>query len=54
VLISENALLAAREQAASIRLRGFLLDIALARALGGGFRAPSATGNHNSQARTQQ
>ena len=41
VLISENALLAAREQAASIRLRGFLLDIALARALGGGFRAPS-------------
>jgi NodT family efflux transporter outer membrane factor (OMF) lipoprotein len=59
VLISENALLAAREQAASIRLRGFLLDIALARSLGGGFRAPSRTGPqhteyHNLPARTQQ
>lgn len=53
VLNSENALLAAREQAASIRLRGFLLDIALARSLGGGFRAPSPTGNDPLQARTQ-
>jgi NodT family efflux transporter outer membrane factor (OMF) lipoprotein len=53
VLISENALLAAREQAASIRLRGFLLDIALARSLGGGFRAPSPTGKRNLQTGTQ-
>lgn len=49
VLISENALLAAREQAASIRLRGFLLDIALARSLGGGFSAREQPGNHQSQ-----
>jgi NodT family efflux transporter outer membrane factor (OMF) lipoprotein len=48
VLISEDALLAAREQAASLRLRGFMLDIALAKALGGGFRAPVPTGNRNS------
>jgi NodT family efflux transporter outer membrane factor (OMF) lipoprotein len=48
VLISEDALIAAREQAASLRLRGFMLDIALAKALGGGFRAPVPTGNHNS------
>jgi NodT family efflux transporter outer membrane factor (OMF) lipoprotein len=39
VLINEDALLAAREQEASLRLRGFVLDIALAKALGGGFRA---------------
>jgi NodT family efflux transporter outer membrane factor (OMF) lipoprotein len=37
VLISENALVAARDQAATLRLRGFHLDIALANALGGGF-----------------
>jgi NodT family efflux transporter outer membrane factor (OMF) lipoprotein len=48
VLISEDALLAAREQAASLRLRGFVLDIALAKALGGGFRGPVPTGNHTS------
>jgi NodT family efflux transporter outer membrane factor (OMF) lipoprotein len=42
VLISEDALLAAREQEASLRLRGFVLDIALAKALGGGFRAPAS------------
>jgi NodT family efflux transporter outer membrane factor (OMF) lipoprotein len=57
VLISENALLAAREQSASLRLRGFLLDIALAKSLGGGFRAPAApasnASNHTVQARTQ-
>jgi NodT family efflux transporter outer membrane factor (OMF) lipoprotein len=49
VLISEDALLAAREQAAALRLRGFMLDIALAKALGGGFTAavpaPTATFN---------
>lgn len=49
VLISENALLAAREQAASIRLRGFLLDIALARSLGGGFRTPPQASRHHAQ-----
>ena len=38
VLLTENALIAAREEAATLRLRGFQLDIALARALGGGFR----------------
>jgi len=38
VLIVENALLDARDQAASLRLRGFALDIALVDALGGGFR----------------
>jgi len=48
VLISEDALLAAREQAASLRLRGFVLDIALAKALGGGFRAPVPTKNRTS------
>jgi NodT family efflux transporter outer membrane factor (OMF) lipoprotein len=42
VLISEDALLAAREQEASLRLRGFVLDVALAKALGGGFRAPAS------------
>jgi NodT family efflux transporter outer membrane factor (OMF) lipoprotein len=49
VLIIEDALLAAREQSASLRLRGFVLDIALAKALGGGFRAPSPpeTPTHN-------
>jgi NodT family efflux transporter outer membrane factor (OMF) lipoprotein len=41
VLIIEDALLAARGQSAALRLRGFVLDIALAKALGGGFRAPS-------------
>jgi outer membrane protein TolC len=39
VLIIEDALLAAREQEASLRLRGFVLDVALTKALGGGFRA---------------
>jgi outer membrane protein TolC len=39
VLIVENALLEARDQAATLKLRGFALDIALASALGGGFRA---------------
>ena len=38
VLIVENALLDARDQAAALRLRGFILDIALVDALGGGFR----------------
>jgi NodT family efflux transporter outer membrane factor (OMF) lipoprotein len=38
VLIAENALIEARDQAAALRLRGFVLDIALADALGGGFR----------------
>jgi NodT family efflux transporter outer membrane factor (OMF) lipoprotein len=37
VLISENALIATRDEAATLRLRGFHLDIALAKALGGGF-----------------
>jgi NodT family efflux transporter outer membrane factor (OMF) lipoprotein len=37
VLISENALIDARDQAATLRLRGFELDTALADALGGGF-----------------
>ena len=37
VLISQNALIATRDEAASLRLRGFQLDIALADALGGGF-----------------
>ena len=48
VLISEDALLAAREQAASLRLRGFALDIALAKALGGGFREPVPAENPTS------
>ncbi|OYY72064.1 MAG: multidrug transporter [Sphingomonas sp. 28-63-12] len=51
VLIVEDALLAAREQSAALRLRGFVLDIALAKALGGGFRAPVLTGNTNSPSR---
>jgi NodT family efflux transporter outer membrane factor (OMF) lipoprotein len=38
VLILENALIDARDQAAALRLRGYVLDIALADALGGGFR----------------
>jgi NodT family efflux transporter outer membrane factor (OMF) lipoprotein len=38
VLIVENAMLEARDQAATLRLRGFVLDVALADALGGGFR----------------
>jgi NodT family efflux transporter outer membrane factor (OMF) lipoprotein len=38
VLIVEDSLLNARDQAASLRLRGFVLDIALVNALGGGFR----------------
>jgi len=37
VLISENALITARDEAATLRLRGFQLDVALAQALGGGF-----------------
>jgi len=37
VLIVENALLDARDQAAALRLRGFVLDISLVDALGGGF-----------------
>lgn len=40
VLIVEDALLTAREQAAALRLRGYALDVALAKALGGGFRGP--------------
>ena len=48
VLISEDALLAARELAASLRLRGFVLDIALAKALGGGFRGPVPAEKQNS------
>src|SRR3546814_5106229 len=47
VLIVEDALLAAREQSTSLRLRGFVLDIALAKALGGGFRAPAPQANTN-------
>jgi NodT family efflux transporter outer membrane factor (OMF) lipoprotein len=43
VLISENALIAARDQAATLRLRGFQLDIALAKALGGGFSGTTPT-----------
>jgi NodT family efflux transporter outer membrane factor (OMF) lipoprotein len=38
VLIAENALIDARDRAAILQLRGFALDIALANALGGGFR----------------
>jgi NodT family efflux transporter outer membrane factor (OMF) lipoprotein len=45
VLIAENALLEARDQAASLRLRGFVLDIALADALGGGFRGQAPSTN---------
>jgi outer membrane protein TolC len=44
VLISENALIAARDEAATLRLRGFQLDIALARALGGGFSGATPNG----------
>lgn len=54
VLVSENALLAVREQAASLRLRGFLLDVALANALGGGFRIPDRPANHDTEARAHQ
>jgi NodT family efflux transporter outer membrane factor (OMF) lipoprotein len=61
VLISENALLAVREQSASLRLRGFLLDIALARSLGGGFRASQIRASqianhhaHDAQRRTHR
>jgi NodT family efflux transporter outer membrane factor (OMF) lipoprotein len=43
VLISENALIAARDEAATLRLRGFQLDIALAKALGGGFNGATPT-----------
>lgn len=43
VLLTENALIAAREEAATLRLRGFQLDIALAKALGGGFRGTVPT-----------
>ncbi|MFG1428821.1 efflux transporter outer membrane subunit [Roseixanthobacter glucoisosaccharinicivorans] len=43
VLLTENALITAREEAASLRLRGYQLDIALARALGGGFRGTIPT-----------
>jgi NodT family efflux transporter outer membrane factor (OMF) lipoprotein len=43
VLIVENALLDARDQAASLRLRGFALDIALVDALGGGFHGALPT-----------
>ncbi|MFD2427289.1 efflux transporter outer membrane subunit [Sphingobium scionense] len=48
VLISEDALLTAREQAAALRLRGFILDIALAKALGGGFKAAVPASDSNS------
>jgi NodT family efflux transporter outer membrane factor (OMF) lipoprotein len=54
VLISENALLSAREQAATLRLRGFLLDIALAKALGGGFRAPTGGDTQTTLRRTDR
>jgi NodT family efflux transporter outer membrane factor (OMF) lipoprotein len=37
VLISEDALITARDVSTTLRLRGFQLDIALANALGGGF-----------------
>ncbi len=43
VLISENALIAAQDDAATLRLRGFQLDVALARSLGGGFNQPIST-----------
>jgi len=39
VLIVENALIEARDQAAALRLRGFVLDITLVESLGGGFHA---------------
>jgi NodT family efflux transporter outer membrane factor (OMF) lipoprotein len=52
VLTSENGVIAAREQAASLRLRGVLLDIALAQSLGGGFRASAALGIPDADART--
>jgi NodT family efflux transporter outer membrane factor (OMF) lipoprotein len=42
-LIVENALLEARDQAAALRLRGFVLDVALVNALGGGFRGEAPT-----------
>ena len=45
VLIVENALLEARDQAAALKLRGFVLDIALANALGGGFRGQTPSSN---------
>lgn len=48
VLINEDALVAAREAAASLRLRGFVLDVALAKALGGGFRGAVPAGNAHS------
>ena len=48
VLIIEDALLTAREQAAALRLRGFILDIALAKALGGGFKAAVPASDSNS------
>ncbi|TNE40456.1 MAG: efflux transporter outer membrane subunit [Sphingomonadales bacterium] len=43
VLASEDSLLAARRDAADIRARAFTLDIALVRALGGGFIASSSS-----------
>jgi NodT family efflux transporter outer membrane factor (OMF) lipoprotein len=43
VLIVENSLLDARDQAASLRLRGYVLDISLVDALGGGFRGDLPT-----------
>ena len=43
VLIVENALLEARDEAASLRLRGFVLDVALVNALGGGFAGKGPT-----------
>lgn len=51
VLIVEDALLAAREQSAALRLRGYMLDIALAKALGGGFRTTVPTGTTNATSR---
>ena len=51
VLIVEDALLTARAQSAELSLRGFVLDIALAKALGGGFRGPFPTGSTNTPSR---
>jgi NodT family efflux transporter outer membrane factor (OMF) lipoprotein len=41
VLAAEDALIAARRAAAGLETRAFTLDVALAKALGGGFRQPA-------------
>ena len=38
VLVAEDALIAARRTVALLQTRAFALDVALVRALGGGFR----------------